>query len=187
MSYEVEVKYRCVDHDRLRRALLASGAIEHPAAEQEDIYLRHPARDFALTHEALRLRRIGLENRVTYKGPRFPGPTKTREEIEITFVGGEAAYRGLARLLELLGFEPVAAVRKRRVSFVLGDSPRLIEVTLDSVDGLGEFAEIETQARDDSELPEAQAAVLELAGRLGLEELEPRSYLRMVLDSREGG
>src|SRR5262249_19531928 len=98
MSFEVEVKYRSVDADRLRSLLIERGAREDPAMDQEDIYLRHPARDFAQTQEALRLRRIGDDNRVTYKGPRFPGPTKTREEIELPFEGGEAPFRDLASL-----------------------------------------------------------------------------------------
>jgi adenylate cyclase, class 2 len=187
MSYEVEVKYRSVDHDRLRRLLIERGAREGPAEEQVDIYLRHPARDFAQTHEALRLRRIGLDNRITYKGPRFPGPTKTREEIEIPFKEGAESFRDLSRLFENLGFQPVATVRKRRTTFHLSGPPHEIEVTLDHVDGLGDFAEIETIAPDEAALPPAQAAVLALAAQLGLEAVEPRSYLRMILEARQDG
>jgi adenylate cyclase, class 2 len=187
MSYEVETKFRSADHDRLRRLLLERGATEDPPAEQEDIYLRHPSRDFAQTHEALRLRRIGADNRITYKGPRFPGPTKTREEIEISVPAGADAFRGLARLFENLGFEPVATVRKRRTTFHLASPPHEIEVTLDKAEGLGDFAEIEAIARDEADLPSAQAAVLALAAELGLDQVEPRSYLRMVLETRETG
>ena len=187
MSFEVEVKYRSVDHDRLRGLLVESGAREARAVEQQDIYLHHPARDFAQTHEALRLRRIGAENRVTYKGPRFPGPTKTREEIEISFDAGEASFRDLARLFENLGFRPVATVRKRRSTFHLSRPPHEIEISLDRADGLGDFAEIEAIASDDAALPSAQAAVLALAAQLGLDQVEPRSYLRMVLEARQDG
>src|SRR5438128_1411424 len=114
MSFEVEVKYRSVDHAQLRRRLLERGATPKPQVVQEDVYLSHPSRDFAATHEALRLRRIGTENRITYKGPRREGPTKTREEIEIPFAEGEDAFRQLARLFEALGFRPVATIRKTR-------------------------------------------------------------------------
>ncbi len=185
MSFEVEVKYRSADHDQLRRLLLELGAREDAPVDQEDVYLRHPSRDFAQTHEALRLRHIGAENRITYKGPRFPGPTKTREEIEIAVTSGEDAARDLARLFENLGFRPVAAIRKRRTTFRLSRPPHDIEVTLDRVEGLGDFAEIEAIARDQAGLASAQAAVLELAARLGLDQLEPRSYLRMALEARE--
>lgn len=187
MSYEVEVKYRSVDHERLRRLLIELGATEAPAVDQEDLYLSHPARDFAQTNEALRLRRIGDDNRVTYKGPKLPGPTKTREEIELPFREGEASFRDLARLFENLGFAPVADVRKRRTSFHLSRPPYEIEVSLDRAEGLGDFAEIEAIAPDEAALATAQAAVLALADRLGLDEVEPRSYLRMVLEARQDG
>lgn len=183
MGYEIEVKYRAVDHVRIRRLLLERGATEEPAIDQEDVYLRHPSRDFAVTHEALRLRRIGSENRVTYKGPRFPGPTKTREEIELPFEPGEASYRDLAHLFANLGFEPVATIRKHRTPFHLTASALPIEVTLDRAEGLGDFVEIEAMASDASGLPAAQQAVLDLARELGLDQVEPRSYLRMALEA----
>jgi adenylate cyclase class 2 len=187
MSFEVEVKYRSADHGRLRPLLLERGAREDPAAEQEDVYLRHPTRDFAQTNEAFRLRRDGGQTCITYKGPRFPGPTKTREEIEIVLAGGEEAFHDVARLFANLGFHPVAAIRKRRTMFHLTCPPHEIEVALDRVNGLGEFAEIETLVRHEAELPAAQAAVLALATQLGLDQVEPRSYLRMALESAENG
>ncbi len=185
MGYEVEVKYRSVDHNRVRRLLLERGATEDPAVEQEDVYMRHPSRDFALTREALRIRRVGSENLVTYKGPRFPGPTKTREEIELAFTPGEPSYQDLTRLFANLGFEAVATIRKRRVPFHLVRTDHRIEVTLDRAEGLGDFAEIEALTGDPARLPAAQAAVLALAEELGLDQVEPRSYLRMALEARE--
>jgi adenylate cyclase, class 2 len=187
MSFEVEVKYRSADHGRLRRLLLERGAAEAAPADQEDVYLSHPSRDFAQTHEAFRLRRDGGENRITYKGPRFPGPTKTREEIEITVSAGEKSFHDLTRLFDNLGFRPVAAIRKRRTMFHLTRPPHEIEIALDRVDGLGDFAEIETIVRYEDDLPAAQAAVLALAAELGLDQVEPRSYLRMVLERAEDG
>ena len=131
------------------------------------MYLRHPAHDIAQTNEALRVRPIGAENRVTYKGPKLPGPTKTREEIEILFDEGDASVPSdLARLFENLGFQPVATVRKRRTTFHLSRPPHGIEVSLDRAEGLGDFAEIEAIARDEAHLPAAQAAVLALAAQL---------------------
>src|SRR5436305_7495791 len=156
MNFEVEVKYRSVDHDQLRRRLIERGAAPEPEVAQEDVYLSHPSRDFAVTNEALRLRRIGAENRITYKGPRHEGPTKTREEIEIPAAEGEDAFRQLARLFENLGFQPVATIRKTRTPFHVADPLHSIEVALDHAEGLGDFAEIETVAAGESDLPAAQ-------------------------------
>jgi adenylate cyclase, class 2 len=182
MGYEVEVKYRLVDHDQLERRLAERGAAREPVITQEDVYLSHPSRDFAVSNEALRIRRIGVENRITYKGPRLSGPTKTREEIEIAVTSGEGAFSQLVRLFENLGFRPVATVRKSRTPFHLNREGLAVEVVLDRAVGLGDFAEIEALAATKSELPAAQAAVLALAQELGLTEVEPRSYLRMLLE-----
>ncbi len=182
MGYEVEVKYRDVDHDALRGALAALGAEEHAAVVEEDSYLNHPSRDFAETREAFRIRRAGDENRITYKGPREAGPTKTREEIEVPFAPGR--FDDLARVFDRLGFRHVAVVRKRRTPFSLTFDGRPLEITLDRADGLGDFAEVEALARDRDDLPAAQQAVLKLAERLGLKVVEPRSYLRMLIEAK---
>ncbi|HEU5115398.1 MAG TPA: class IV adenylate cyclase, partial [Isosphaeraceae bacterium] len=84
-GFEVEIKFRAADHRALAARLIALGAEASEAQEHEDLYLAHPSRDFARTDEALRLRRVGDQNRVTYKGPKLGGPTKTREEIEVPF------------------------------------------------------------------------------------------------------
>ncbi len=184
MSFEVEVKYRAVNHDHLVQRLAMLGAVPGEAVAHEDIYLSHPARDFARTGEALRIRRLGQENRITYKGPRRSGPTKIREEIEIPVAAGIDDFRRLLRLLENLGFRPVATVRKQRESFHLTFHEHELEIALDTAEGLGPFAEIEALASGDADLPAAQQAVLVLAGALGLTEVEPRSYLRMVLENQ---
>jgi adenylate cyclase, class 2 len=185
MGYEVELKYRLADHGELERRLTDLGADRGPEISHEDIYLSHPSRDFAVTHEALRIRRVGADNRMTYKGPRLSGPTKTREEIEIAVTSGDAAFHQLARLLENLGFRPVATIRKSRRPFHLHRHGRAIEIALDTALGLGHFAEIETLVETESELPAAQAAIQALAKELDLTEVEFRSYLRMFLESRE--
>lgn len=184
MSFEVEVKYRGVDHDQLVGKLAELGAEPQGRVEQADLYMNHPARDFAVTNEAFRIRRIGDENRITYKGPKHAGPTKTREEIEIPFAPGPDEFEGLARLFELLSFRSVATIRKRRESFHLRFDDHDLEIALDRAEGLGDFAEIEAIAADSADLPRAQKAVLGLAQRLGLSEVEPRSYLRMDLENR---
>ncbi len=184
MGYEVELKYRDVDHDALRRALEALGAEEGATLDEEDLYLNHPARDFAASNEAFRVRSIGEDNRVTYKGPKEPGPTKTREEIEVPFAPGPLRLDELTRMFDVLGFRRVALVRKRRTPFRLTFGGRPLEVTLDRADELGDFAEVEALALDRDDLPDAQQAVLDLAAELGLATVEPRSYLRMLLEKR---
>ena len=182
MSFEIEVKYRSVDHAQLFQLLEGLGAKRGPDEIQEDFYLNHPSRDFAQSHEAFRIRKIGSENRITYKGPRLAGPTKTREEIEIGFTDGPGAYGELSKLFMHLGFRHVATVTKRRRSFELMYEGLEIAVVLDHVEGLGDFAEVETIAPGETEVAAAQGSILSLAANLGLTQAEPRSYLRMILE-----
>jgi adenylate cyclase class 2 len=187
MGFEVELKFRAVDHAALVTRLAELGARPGLPERQEDAYLAHPCRDFAQTNEAFRIRRVGGENRVTYKGPKHPGATKTREEIEVPFSPSGEDFEALTRLFERLGFAAVATIRKLRTPFHVEHAGRTLEVALDAAEGLGEFAEVETLARDVDDLPAAQAAVLGCAQALGLTQVEPRSYLRMALERAAAG
>jgi adenylate cyclase class 2 len=182
-SFEVEIKYRVRGHELVRGFLERMGAEGGGVRELEDVYLAHPARDFAVTGEALRVRRSGDKNWVTYKGVKLAGPTKTREEIEIGFEPGPGRFEEMIGLYLRLGFGEVARIKKRREPFRVAVDGRPVEVVLDEVEGLGRFVEVEALARGAGELPAAQGAVIALGEELGLTEVEPRSYLRMVLEA----
>ena len=182
MGYEVEVKFRVADHAELLRRLADRGLTPGEPVEHRDAYLAHPSRDFAATGEAFRIRGEGESNRITYKGAKLGGPAKTREEIEVDFAEGAEAREQLTRTFERLGFRPVATVVKRRSEVHLEYRGRPMVVALDLAEGAGAFAEVEALADSEADLPGAQRDVLDLAGELGLTEVEPRSYLRMLLE-----
>ncbi len=184
MGYEVEIKFRDADFVAITARLHSLGALRESEEAHEDAYLAHPSRDFAVTGEAFRIRREGDMNRITYKGAKLGGPAKTREELEVDFAAGDATRADLARIFDRLGFAPVAVVRKRRTTFRLDFNGRPLLVALDRAENLGDFAEVEALASSEADLSSAQAAVRGLADRLGLVEVEPRSYLRMLLEAR---
>ena len=175
---EVELKYPLSDPEAFRRRLAVVGAVTQQAVTQSDAYYNHPSRDFAQTDEALRVRTVGGESVVTYKGPKQGGLAKTRFELELPLAAGTA--EGWRDVLVKLGFRPVATVSKRRTPFRLEREGRAFELTIDEVAGLGSFAEVETLA-DESDRDAAEAAVLALAAESGLAEPEPRSYLELLL------
>lgn len=181
MQYEVENKFPVTDLAGIVEQLSELGAEFRKAIDQADIYFAHPARDFAETDEALRIRQIGDTNLVTYKGPKIDKATKTRREIELPLAPGAEHVADYTSLFEALGFRAVAAVRKRRRGGCLRWNQWSVELALDEVECLGQFIELEIVA-DEDQLAAAQAAVLELAMRLGLPEPERRSYLEMVLE-----
>jgi adenylate cyclase class 2 len=112
--FEVELKFAVIDGQVLRARLAELGASFGAIVEQVDTYYAHPARDFARTDEALRIRRAGPDNWITYKGPKLDQVTKTRRELELPLPPGDAGAACFGELLEAVGFRPVAQVRKRR-------------------------------------------------------------------------
>jgi adenylate cyclase class 2 len=184
MSIEVEIKFRVSDPAALAERARQQGATPLALATQMDTYFTHPARDFAVTDEVLRIRSGPEGNHLTFKGPRWSGPTKTREEIEVEFAASPEESHRMARLLDRLGFETLAVVGKERTTFRFKQNDHTINVAIDDAWTLGAFAEVETIAATEADVPAAQQAVLALAESLGLTEVEPRSYLRMVLERK---
>jgi len=186
---EVEVKFAGVDHAALERQLLAWGATEVESRRDEDHYFNAPDRDFARTDEALRVRSIGAKNFVTYKGPRRDAATKAREELELPLADGPAAAADFRRLLTHLCYRPSGVVRKARRVFELQRDGFPLHASLDEVDGLGRFAELEIVA-EEGRYETAKAALLATAAALGLTAHERRSYLELLLtreSAREEG
>jgi adenylate cyclase class 2 len=177
---EIEVKYPAADLAAIQQQLMAWGAKLDKPRQDADQYFNAPDRDFARTDEALRLRRIGTNNYVTYKGPKTDAQTKTRTEIEVPIAAGDPAAADFAQLLKHLGYRAVAIVRKRRLVCHLPRDGFGMEVCLDDVEGVGQFVELEIIA-DEAALPAARCVLLETAAALGLKNSERRSYLEMLL------
>jgi len=173
---EVEQKFRA-DLGRVREELLRLGASPVEAKEEVDIYFQHPCRDFAETDEALRVRRSGGDVEVSYKGPRMRSSAKARLELTVSADGDVEA------VLEALGFRKVAVIRKRREYYSYGS----LTISLDDVEGLGQFVEIEAVASSEVSLGEAEAEVSALAERLGLAERVDATYLELYLSIFKGG
>src|SRR4051794_15658944 len=140
---EIEQKYARADFAHLERQLQSLGAGPPVVHDEADHYFNAPDRDFARTGEAFRLRRIGQGNFLTFKGPRTSSAIKVRRELEIPLPPGEEAARQHAELLVLLGYRPVAVVRKRRSSYSLQREGFAFQVCLDEVEEVGRLAEVE--------------------------------------------
>jgi adenylate cyclase class 2 len=147
---------------------------------QIDRYFAHPVRDFARTDEALRIRTIGCRSYVTYKGPKLGNAAKTRREIELPLDAHDHDGSQFSELFTVLGFSSVAAVEKSRRNFVVRRDGVDVQGSLDSVNGLGDFLELELLA-DEGRLDLVQRTIREVANELGLGSDERRSYLEMLL------
>lgn len=168
---EVESKYRSPGNDKIEKTLAKIGAELVSEQEMEDLYFRHPSRDFGETDEALRLRKTGTSSELTYKGPRMRMEhTKAREEVTMPATDPLATQR----IIERLGFREFMTVRKTRRNYRYDK----IRVAVDSVDGLGEYVELELITEE----PKRAGALIEkMREDLGLTEFEPRTYLELIL------
>lgn len=177
--YEVECKVRA-SHESVRDRLEGPDASHAGRVTQVDTYYDAPDRDFASTDEALRIRREsepdGSRILLTYKGPLLDDEAKTRTEAE-TQVDNEAE---LQDILAGLGYDRAATVHKDRDRFTLAECA----VTLDTVEDLGEFVEVEYRPPvGDADLAHARTAVGEVLEELGLDATDgiSTSYLGLLL------
>ncbi|HJQ93151.1 MAG TPA: class IV adenylate cyclase [Candidatus Thermoplasmatota archaeon] len=174
---EVEAKVALDGPEALRETLHRLGAAATPAVVEVDVFFAHPQRDLAAADEALRLRGPVLDEgsgrrrfELTHKGPRQAGAYKARQEHTVRLLDDPTA------LLAALGFRPTVRLRKTRERHRLGS----LEVTLDHVEGLGWFAEVEALGPD---ARTAEGAVQAALRELGLDG-RPRvsdSYVGLAL------
>lgn len=180
MRFEVEQKHAVEDGPAFVARLAERGIALGPPVIQVDRFFAHPARDFAMTDEALRIRTVGGESFVTYKGPRLDATSKVRREIELPLDANDGEGRQFAELLEALGFRPAATVRKSRRAFALRRGEAEVHGALDDVDGVGVYVELELMS-DAAGLEAAKGVIAAVAEELGLGRQERRSYLELLL------
>jgi adenylate cyclase class 2 len=184
MPLEIEQKYRVENLAPVEAALLAKGAAFADAVTQVDCYYAHPMRDFGQTDEAFRMRAVGPQNFLTYKGPKLDQTTKSRVEHEVRLADGPDAVAAIGEILRNLSFTPASIVRKNRRTCKLERAGFAIEVALDEVRKVGTFVELEIAVKDEAQADAAKAAIAAVAQELGLSEVERRSYLELVIASR---
>lgn len=177
---EIELKFPVARLDAVQAQLAAWKATRAPTVVQIDRYFAHPARDFAQTDEAFRMRTVGEQNFVTYKGPVLDRQVKTRREIEVGIASGPDAATQFRDVLVALGFREVRTVEKHRTAWRFTSAGRDFELSLDEVTGLGLYIELETLAEPEQKQV-AQEALLKLARELDLGAPERLSYLALLL------
>lgn len=174
---EVEVKAKIKNFKDMEKKLENLGATKTKKEFQEDIYFNSPIVDFTNTDEALRIRTTKENNDenifITYKGPKIDSKSKTREEIEIGIEDSEKC----SKIFQHLGFTKVRAVKKDRQYY----SYKNFEISLDDIEGLDPYMEIEIALEDGSDYTEAQNKIFDLFSKLGVNDgFERTSYLELL-------
>ena len=174
---EIEIKAR-INNPKIAFEKINDIGGEYSHTEiQRDIYFNGENKDFRKTDEALRIREIpdgdDFINILTFKGPKLDAQTKTRKEIEVTIDNKEH----MTDILINLGYKPSAIVNKVRRIFTYEE----YTITVDKLNELGYFIEIEYVAEEDDDIKPIQENIFEIFERLGITEgFEKTSYLELL-------
>ena len=170
---EVEVKAKIDSFKEMEEKLENIGASKSKTEFQEDIYFASPIVDFAETDEALRIRTTNNNTFITYKGPKLNDKAKTRKEVEMTIENSEKAKD----IFTEIGFMEVRTVRKNRQYYTYEN----FEISLDDVEGLSPYMEIEIALDDSEDYSQAQDEIFKLFEKLGITDgFERTSYLELL-------
>jgi adenylate cyclase, class 2 len=175
---EIEMKVRVSSLDSVRVQLTGHHARFSGRTHEHDVYYNAPHRDFGVTDEAVRVRYTNDHAVITYKGAKIEAyGLKAREELNTAVDSGEV----FEAILDRLGFTRTAEVNKWRENYQLGSAM----ISLDSVDELGTFVEIEVMAEGNERAAAAQIDTI--SKEIGIKG-EPilASYLELLLAKRSG-
>lgn len=158
------------------KELLDKNMIFLNAEEQEDIYFNFVYRNFKISDETVRIRKTNGKIELTYKGPKLSSDLKSREEITVIVKD----INNVIEFLQKIGFYPVITIRKTRLNY-LDDS---FIISLDTIDNLGEFIEIE--AKIELEDYKIKNYVNNFIVKYNIKgKLTTKSYLEMFLENYE--
>jgi adenylate cyclase class 2 len=157
----------------VEKSLRTRGSRRLNSETHYDEYYDHPCKSFNTTDEAVRLRRrvpfvtrktTRIKTRpileLTYKGPKVDSKSKSRAEVSLVVNNLEDARL----FLERLEFRYVATIVKKRVFYKVGDAT----ASLDDVEGVGLFLELEKIVKSSGEVEEARDELFDLIRSLGL-------------------
>jgi adenylate cyclase, class 2 len=136
---ETEVKIQILEISAAQRQLTEAGfAISVPRRFEANTVYDTTDLKLKSTEMLLRLRQVGAESIVTWKGPGVPGRHKARPEIE-TAVG---SAEKLDQILRALGYEPTFRYEKYRTEYKRPQARPDGVATLDETP-IGNFLELE--------------------------------------------
>jgi adenylate cyclase class 2 len=141
MGVEIEAKMKLDDPSAVLRVLAGSGCPAPVEHMEINTFLDTPDRSLTSSDQGLRIRtdRLLASGRedviITYKGPRQPGPFKTRQEVELH----AASDTDAAALLACLGYRQTLRFEKHRTAYAFMGCA----IDIDRLPLLGNFIEIE--------------------------------------------
>lgn len=185
---EVEVKLKIDSAELIEKKLIELGFKKGQTLQEIDYYYNGVDRDFRESGEALRLRLVeSLDGsavvadrpgealvQMTYKGPKLDNISMSRVEHQVNIDDFET----MQSILSSLGYRPVVPVIKLRRELF---SER-INACVDTVDGLGDYLELEIMVDQDDQRVDALDRISGVLNQLGysISDTTTTSYLSML-------
>jgi len=164
-KFEVELKYRLTDRETFWARLSAkSPEVMLEDNLEHDCYFDSPSASLKSEHKSLCIREMQPSGIMLWI---VKGPEKDR--CEAVNISDAAKAKSM---LGTLGYQCVFEINKRRSVYFLGK----FHLTLDSLEGVGDFTELAIMTDDETMLPVYESQLLALAAELGLNESQ-REFL----------
>ncbi|UXI02622.1 class IV adenylate cyclase [Photobacterium sp. TY1-4] len=173
-KYEVELKYRLPSKANFMATL---DQLEHEVMlvenTEQDHYFDLPDHSLALGNKSVCIRRMmpsGIQLWIV------KGPEKDRcEAVNISDCDKAES------MLTTMGYQCVLKMHKTRSIYFIDE----FHITVDQLDGIGDFAEFAIMTDDESRLDDYQQQLTQLASQFGLaaQHLEHRSYRELYTQS----
>ena len=179
MNTEVEVKFAVLEKEKCLQKLKEKSRFIKTKT-QIDQYYDHPCKNFLAdpkTKEYLRVRTEEKNASLEYHKFFAKGNVKSyTEEFEVKVNNPEKAKE----ILQGLGFKPKILIEKKRTEF----ETQSLKISLDEVNGLGCFLEIEAKKADNIE--EAEKLCMDFAKELeqGLKKAPKGGYPELFLKGK---
>ena len=143
---QVEMKAKVEDFSRIRKYLASHGAVQTEVIRQIDYYLDPPGKNLhgIGDNQMFRLRYDETQKRCWLArafAKSMSKESKTREKREVEIIG---PLEDVLWIFTSVGFRIAYEVVKKRENYNLGD----VRISLDRVEGLGDFVEIEKSCED---------------------------------------
>ncbi|MHA2363712.1 MAG: class IV adenylate cyclase [Candidatus Hodarchaeales archaeon] len=192
MSFEVELKVKISEEEKskIQNYIQENNPVYLGEIEHIDLYFDKKDSNLSLAIEdkALRLRTARKTNDpsssrldVTFKGPKIKSTSKTRQEFELYLVPN-SSYKDVLAFFEALDYQQKISVRKKRKDYQLQGG---VKLSLDEVEVLGNFIELEVVSHTFEEITEAEdklwILIRNILGDISIDRSIMESYVEMLL------
>jgi adenylate cyclase class 2 len=182
-NIEIELKFQLLNPDAVA-SFLSSNAKFRYKSFQHDVYYDAPHRDFLENEdnisEWLRIRIEKDRAQINYKD--WQPHDKSVKTHCIEYETNVSSYEQLSHIFDALNFKKLIEVKKTRRAWTYMDT----EVSIDSVEDLGDYLEIEYKSDTLSDVDEVRQYLQKVANKLGVKTkgLDLKGYPFSMLEKK---